>query len=89
MPQQKPVVISDAQASFKTAMSVIRATGTRFKGEGFQKVRDVGFANPASIEARKPVKTEKAWDSRYFEVLKSHLGSVTAAKLIHRGVVHQ
>jgi len=78
----------DPKSTFRKAMSVIRQTGTRFKGTGLQKVREIGFVNPATDAARKP-RLAKAWDPRYFEVLANQVGKQTAARLIHAGVVHQ
>lgn len=79
---------ADPKESFRIAMSIIRQTGTRFNGNGFQKVREVGFANPATDAARKPI-VAKPWDSQYFEVLANQVGKATAGRLIHAGVVHQ
>lgn len=80
---------TDPKESFQKAMQVIRQTGTRFNGTGFQKVRLVGF-NPVLEEARRPVPVvNKPWDPHYFEVLAAQVGPATAGRLIHAGVVHQ
>ncbi len=79
---------TDPKETFRKAMSVIRQTGTRFNGTGLQKVREIGFSNPATEAARKPV-VAKPWDPMYFEVLARQVGKATAGRLIHAGVVHQ